>query len=56
MLTGGNRSYVWNAENQPVRITSNGVTESYAYDAEGARVSRTRNGVTTFSFDGLLLV
>jgi YD repeat-containing protein len=42
LLTGGNRSYSWNADNQPTSITgTDGVVETYAYDAEGTRVRRT---------------
>jgi YD repeat-containing protein len=47
LLSGGGRSYVWNAENQPTSITSGGVTETYQYDADGNRATRTRAGVTT---------
>jgi YD repeat-containing protein len=40
MLTGTGRTYEWNAENQPTRITKWPVDERYTYDADGARVKR----------------
>ena len=37
--TGGGRSYAWNADNQPTRITgADGVPEDYAYDADGTKL------------------
>jgi uncharacterized protein RhaS with RHS repeats len=47
MVSGGGRSYTWSAHNQPISITSGGVTESYLYDADGARVKKTRGSVST---------
>lgn len=42
---GGNRTYVWDTNNQPTSITGpDSVTETYAYDADGGRVSRIRAG------------
>ena len=51
---GGGRSYSWNGDNQPTRITgADDVTETYTYDADGARATRTRAGVTTVYLGGL---
>ena len=48
LLSGGNRSYVWNADNQSTIITgTDGIRETYVYDAEGERVKRTRGNTTT---------
>jgi YD repeat-containing protein len=39
-LSGGNRSLVWNAENQPSSITGpDGLQETYSYDANGNLLS-----------------
>jgi YD repeat-containing protein len=49
MLSGGNRTYSWNADNQPISITgTDGGVETYAYDVSvslrqgnrGVRVER----------------
>ncbi len=49
LLTGGGRTYTWNAENQPTQITSGGSTETYLYDGDNTRVKKTSTtaGVTT---------
>jgi len=53
VTSGGNRTYVWDTNNQPTSIVGpDGVTEMYGYDADGARVSRARAGVTTVYLGG----
>ncbi len=40
LVSGGGRSYSWNADNQPTAITgSDNVQERYTYDAEGERAT-----------------
>ena len=41
LTTGGGRTYTWNAENQPIQITSGTTTETYQYDGDNARVKKT---------------
>jgi uncharacterized protein RhaS with RHS repeats len=53
MLSGGNRSYGWDAENRPSSISSGGVSESYSYDADGERIKRASGGTTTVYLGGL---
>ena len=48
MVSGGNRSYSWNYENQPSSITGpDSVTENYNYNADNERLTRSRSGLTT---------
>ncbi len=55
MLTGGGRTYTWNADNQPLTISvAGGASETYTYNAEGSRVSRTTGGTTTLFAGGLV--
>jgi RHS repeat-associated protein len=53
LLSGGNRTFTWNADNLPASVTSGGITESYTYDADGERVAKTVSGVTTVYFQGI---
>jgi RHS repeat-associated protein len=46
--------YTWDARNQLVGLTKNGVSGSFAYDGLGRRISKTVIGATTeFVYDGL---
>jgi RHS repeat-associated protein len=47
--TPGGSTYNWDAENQPLNITSGSANESYSYDADGERASRTVYGVPTIT-------
>lgn len=44
LLSDGIRTYAWDAENRPIRITQGNTTYTFAYNAVGQRVSETRNG------------
>jgi YD repeat-containing protein len=47
--------YTWDARNQLVGLTKNGVSASFAYHGLGRRISKTVNGATTeFVYDGFL--
>jgi RHS repeat-associated protein len=43
MESGGGRTLLWTAENQPKSITTAFATENYLYTADGERVKRTTN-------------
>ena len=53
LVSGGGRTYQWDAENRPTRIVSGTLSEDYTYDADGERLTRTVNGVTTVELAGL---
>jgi len=53
LLSGGGRTFTWNADNLPATVTNGGVTESYIYDADGERVAKTVGGVTTVYLQGV---
>ncbi|WP_029215379.1 RHS repeat-associated core domain-containing protein [Kallotenue papyrolyticum] len=53
LVSGGGRTYTWQADNLPASITSGGATETYTYDADGERLTRTAGGVTTVYVGGL---
>ncbi len=53
MLSGGNRTYQWDAENRPTSITAGGVSETYTYDADGERLKVVRGSTTTVYVAGL---
>jgi RHS repeat-associated protein len=46
-------SYTWDAENRPLSLSGNGVTETYPYDGDGERISKSSGGVTTIYLEGL---
>jgi RHS repeat-associated protein len=54
----GSWTYAWNARNQLVRVSKDGIEVGrYAYDPRGRRVEKTASGVTTrFAYDGLDIV
>jgi len=52
-VSGGGRTFTWNADNLPATVTHGGVTESYTYDADGERVAKTVGVVTTVYLQGL---
>ena len=53
MVSGGGRSYVWNAQNLPLSITNGSVTESYSYTADDTRVKVTSGSTTTIYLEGM---
>ncbi|WP_029215377.1 hypothetical protein [Kallotenue papyrolyticum] len=53
LVSGGGRTYTWQADNLPASISSGGATETYTYDADGERLTRTAGGVTTVYVGGL---
>jgi YD repeat-containing protein len=52
LTSGGGRTLEWWSDNQPLSVTSGGVSESYTYDADGQRVTKVRAGVTTVYLEG----
>ncbi|WP_080485695.1 MULTISPECIES: RHS repeat-associated core domain-containing protein [Burkholderia cepacia complex] len=54
LTNDGTNTYTWNARNQLVKVSQNGVAQlSYAYDALGRRISKTVQGTATqFLYDG----
>src|SRR6185503_13165249 len=41
LLTGGGRTYTWNAENQPTQIDRTFFSEYYLYNGDNSRVKKT---------------
>jgi len=53
MLTGGNRTFVWDFDNRVSSVTTSGVTASMFYDYTGMRVEKdSSSGTTIFPFSG----
>jgi len=54
LLSGGSRSFTWDAKNRLTGVNSN---ISYIYDHNDLRVSKTKSGVTTeYFYDGSILL
>ncbi|NTW01343.1 MAG: hypothetical protein HGA19_08520 [Oscillochloris sp.] len=53
MLSGGGRTYTWNAQNLPTSVTSGSVTESYSYNADDVRMKVTNGSTATIFVEGL---
>ncbi|HYL86517.1 MAG TPA: RHS repeat-associated core domain-containing protein, partial [Candidatus Angelobacter sp.] len=54
LTNDGTNTYTWNARNQLLSISVNGVTTaSFQYDPFGRRVSKTIGGTTQFLYDGV---
>jgi RHS repeat-associated protein len=54
-MTGSSsgRKISWNQTNQPVSVTSGGVTETYGYDGDGVRVKKVVGSTTTIYLEGV---
>jgi RHS repeat-associated protein len=53
LLSGGGRTYTWDAENRPSSVSFTGGSESYSYDALGERVKLVAGSTTTVYLGGL---
>jgi RHS repeat-associated protein len=49
---GNGRTLVWNTENQPTSITTNGISETYTYDADNTRIKKVKGNTSTFYMGG----
>jgi YD repeat-containing protein len=53
LVSGGGRTYAWNAENQLASVSQTSGSETYRYDGDGERVLVTRGSTTTAYLAGL---
>jgi YD repeat-containing protein len=53
LLSGGGRTYTWDAENRPLSVSHVSGTESYSYDALGERIKVVAGSTTTVYLGGL---
>jgi YD repeat-containing protein len=47
LVTGGDRTYTWDAENRPVTVTNGRGTSSYLYAPDGSRLKKIAPGGLT---------
>jgi len=53
MLTGGNRTYIWDPDNRLDTVTTSGVSSFMSYDYTGVRVKKDGSGgITYYPFSG----
>jgi hypothetical protein len=53
MLTGGNRTYIWDTDNWLDTVTTGGASSFMSYDYTGIRVKKDGSGgITTYPFSG----
>ena len=53
MVTGGNRTYIWDVDNRLSTVTTGGASSFMSYDYTGIRVKKDGSGgITTYPFSG----